>query len=103
MNWKPAPVFNSAEQIHHGSNPNNPGVYWVQLRTGLAHLTVRYTTSYWNGKDWNIACWDDIYFWTVIEQAPEPENPIYYDELGRLDIVPAQERGVELETPIGKA
>ena len=82
--------------------PSNPGVYWVQSRSELAHLEVRYQSSYWSGWRWYLEPGTAVYYWAVIEQAPEPENPLYYDELGRLDIVAAQELGVDLETPIGK-
>jgi len=89
MDWKPAPVYNSWGQIHKGQNPTNKGVYWVQSRGELAHLQVRYHSAYWNGLKWVIEAGSAVYWWAVIEPAEEPENPRYYDELGRLNIVAA--------------
>jgi hypothetical protein len=89
-------IWNNAE-----IKPHVPGVYWVQSRSELAHLLVRYQSLYWSGRKWMVEPGESVYYWAIIEQAPEPENPLYYDELGRLDIVAAQERGVDLHTPIG--
>ena len=91
MNWKNAKI----------DKPPNNGVYWVQSRNELAHLQVRYHSVYWNGWKWYVEPGVGVYYWDYIEQAPEPDDAKYYDELGRLDIVPAQERGVDLHTPIG--
>ncbi len=92
MNWK------NAKEI----KPPNTGVYWVQSRDELGHIQVRYQSCYWNGYKWMTEPGAGVYFWAYIEQAPEPDGALYYDELGRLDIVPAQEIGVDLHTPIGK-
>jgi len=82
--------------------PNSAGVYWVQSRHDLAHLKVRYHSAYWNGYKWYIDPGGGVYYWSYIKQAPEPEGTLYYDELGRLDIVAAQERGVDLQTYVGQ-
>lgn len=98
MNWIKA---HNARHSIDGINPSDKGIYWVQIRTELAHLTVRYTTAYWNGYKWYTEPGDAVYYWSVIEQAPEPDGVIYYDALGRIDNVSRMERGVDLEVPPG--
>ena len=86
----------------NNDEPPSKGVYITQQRSGLGHLEVRYDTAYWTGGRWHTDIGYKVYYWSAINQAPEPENCFYHDELSRLKIVAADQRGVDLHTPLAK-
>lgn len=99
MDWKKAsrPYHNVV-----GDDPTIKGVYWVQVRRGLAHIEIEYTTRLWKGGDWKTEPGEDVYYWDYIGKAPEPapEYVLYADFYGIADTVQRLEAGVELyKTP----